>query len=84
MKFAKLFERDGHQVLALATKNDDELPCLLFIMEIDDMRVEPAFTYKDGEWDKRDMALENADEAMAFSLRDSFVAKFGRAAGSDG
>lgn len=76
-KFAKLFERDGEQVIAIATQTDDGKPCLHFLTDIGGAMAEPKLIFKDGDWDKRDKALETTDEAEAFAMRDHLIAKYG-------
>ena len=76
-KFAKLFERNGEQVLVISTQTADGLPCLHFIADIGGAIVEPRFEYKEGAWDKRDAGFDLVDEDSAFSLRSGLVAQYG-------
>lgn len=76
-KFAKLFERDGEQVLVISTQTDEGEPCLHFMLDIGNAKVEPKFTFKTGEWDKLDSAFDLVDENSSFSLRDSLVKQYG-------
>ena len=76
-KFAKLYERNGEQVVAIATQTDDGRPCLHFLMDIGDAIAEPKLIFRDGDWDKRDAALASTDEDEAFAMRDHLVAKYG-------
>lgn len=76
-KFAKLFERNGNQVVVMATQTGDGFPCIHFIMDIGGAVAEPKFEYKEGAWDKRDAGFDLVDEDAAFSLRDSLAAQYG-------
>lgn len=75
--FAKLFERDGEQVLVIQGQNDDGLPALKFMFQFDGATIEPSIVFKDGDWDKLESAFARVDEDDAFQMRANCLKQFG-------
>ena len=79
-KFAKLFEVEDSQVLFLATKNDEDVPCLTTITSFNGLEVRMNSLYEDSDagFDKRDKALEEvATQEYAETFYASLLEQFG-------
>ncbi len=72
MMFAKLFERDGDQVLVMKSKSDDKEPILNVIFEVLGTGKATVSVFFDSEEDL-DEALGIIDEDQAFEVRDAQV-----------
>jgi hypothetical protein len=77
MKFAKLFDIDGHQVLAYIGRNDDGNPCMDILSDVDDdgvtVKVSPSWYDDDDGWDAAAKSLADMDEAAARRWRDAIL-----------
>lgn len=84
-KFAKLFERDGEQVLVMKDTNDDGEPCVGFTCNLDEIMVTPKLGFKPTAkgFTERDRLFNDCDEEMAFGMRAKMVAEFGQVGQSD-
>lgn len=75
--FAKLFERDGRQVLVLKDETDDGDAALSFTFTTNVMehKVCTKISFKEdselSEWDILDRAFADCDEDKAFGIRES-------------
>lgn len=75
--FAKLFERDGKQVLVMKDEIDNGDPALAFTFESDvlEHRVCLKISFKPAEelnaWDVLDQAFDKCTEDQAFEFRNS-------------
>lgn len=72
--FAKLFERDGEQVLVLKAVGEDGAPQLKVIVEIGELQIESAFEFKrvrrgPGREERRDRVFADMTEDRAFATR---------------
>lgn len=84
-QFAKLFERDGHQVLVCLSQDDPAI-VVTFKDHSDDLYVSPkvSFAPKDDSdeafekaWELCDKAFAKIDEDWAFNLRDKTLSSLG-------
>ncbi|MBK8168236.1 MAG: hypothetical protein IPK64_19995 [bacterium] len=70
--FAKLFERDGEQVLVLKAVGEDGAPQLKVIVEIGELQIESAFEFKGEDKiaeERRDRVFADMTEDRAFATR---------------
>lgn len=71
--FAKLFERDGEQVLVLKAVGEDGAPQLKVIVEIGELQIESAFEFKGrtrlAREERRDRVFADMTEDRAFATR---------------
>lgn len=73
--FAKLFERDGKQVLVTKDETDEGKPCLTFrcSTDVSDHNITTQVSFKKDAkldaWEVMDRAFDNVNEDQAFGLR---------------
>lgn len=78
-KFAKLFDVEDTQVLAMVTDDSDGEPSLRFTTEINSGEISMAFRTGEGPpgWEAAQAALEKVDQQMAEDWYKEMIAKWG-------
>jgi hypothetical protein len=78
-KFAKLFEVEETQVLAMVTQDSDGNPSLRFTTEVLGSEMSQAFCFEDTDegWDKASEGLEMVNQEMADGFYKEIMAQFG-------
>ena len=72
--FAKLYERDGKQVLVTKETDDSDCPAVAFRTTTANghsVTIMASMGNKTKDWDKRDKAFDNVTEESAWSMVDS-------------
>lgn len=72
-KFAKLFERDGEQVLVLLQDNDEGRPCVRTRFSMKGAIVDVDLGFDEGKYDKQEAAFEAIDEDGVFRMREGLI-----------
>ena len=85
-QFAKIFERDGEQVVMMKSTHDaTDAPSLSFTMHIGALRVGTEMTFNNADTGEqsRDAAFDAYTEEGAFDMRSKLEAQFGELGGEE-